>query len=575
MTSAATEINRTKLNKFTRLIEENKKLIDKRNLPGDDDKKYSMAVTATVLEEYYKLNFNEAFSAICDNGGDCKFDAFYYSDDVDELGSLLIVQSKYKNIPGDTDTFSQDDIELCLKNATAIIRGQPLCNPNETLNLKLQKYLELLKDNDNPAIRITVLFATNGVIHSGHKVLPCILEAKVNNIDTAFVDATAFGGEEKVSTAIIKVNRKDSSPIDKRNDLTDLIFQRNTSTMSGILVSCSLQSYIDFYLQYGQKVLLSQNVRFLLRKSPVNDSIKKSFIENPNDFCFLNNGVSITCSKYRLDYTGTETCNLTVENPAIVNGGQTTAVLAELYAEDPEKYKAQFNYAEILLRVFKATQEEAFSIAIATNSQNPIDIVNLKANHVIQCKVQDFFAKKGVGLIIKDGQAIDDYDDTITNERLLQSYAALYESQPAKAKVSKMVVFKSYFDKVFTETQLESNICAKLYRCYEISAYLYGKETRDNSTFLTNAWYAMIYTMRKLEPHILIADIPPQQIVKFFDKAYGPAAGILQAIIDDKAKELGKQFSLNNLFKNQEISILIDKRLPTAPSEASSKSDGN
>lgn len=74
-------INRTQLNRFVKLIESNKLRIDR--IPGgigDDNFKYTRAVSVSILEEYCRLNFQEAYEAVCDGEGDCKIDALYYSD---------------------------------------------------------------------------------------------------------------------------------------------------------------------------------------------------------------------------------------------------------------------------------------------------------------------------------------------------------------------------------------------------------------------------------------------------------------------------------------------------------------
>ncbi|HAT73095.1 MAG TPA: hypothetical protein DCS63_09795 [Elusimicrobia bacterium] len=403
-------IHKTKLNKFTTLIEENKKRIDRvPNLRLDDNGKYTRAVSISILEEYYKLNFQEAFSAICEGDGDCKIDALHYSDDADTLTELVLIQSKYKNIPGDTGTFTGDEIKTLVSNAIAILTGRDLENPNDKIKEKIARYRTLLNENGNPSITITIFLATNGVIHEDHKSLQCILDAQSRNIEFVFADATAFGSEPQAANGTLRINIKDES------DKTDSIFRNPDACMEGLLASCSVNDYIDFYMRAGKKQLLSQNVRFLLKKSNVNKRIENCFKTHPEDFCFLNNGISIVCTDYRVEPTAGALFNLTLTGASIVNGGQTTGLLADLFESEPGRYDEQFRKANVILRVFKASPEHAFKIAEATNSQNPIDIVNLKANHETQRKVKEFFNEKGVGLLVKDGEEIVFFDDTITN----------------------------------------------------------------------------------------------------------------------------------------------------------------
>ena len=546
-------IHKTNLNKFNKLIDENKKRIDLvPGVKGDSDSRYTRAVSVSILEEYFKVNFQEAFDAVCEGSGDCKIDALYYSDDVDSLSDLVLIQSKYRNGPGKPTTFTEDGIKALVSNAVAVINGKALEKPNEKIKEKIEKYRALLKDNGNPSIRIVIFLATNGVICEEHKQLECISEARKKNIEFIFVDANAFGNEPQETSGVLKVNIKNE------DDKTDSVFKKTGASMKGLLASCSLKDYLAFYHQAGKKQLLSQNVRFLLKKSKVNARIIECFKTHPEDFCFLNNGISLVCESYKPEPTGDRHYNLTLNNASIVNGGQTTGVLAELIEAEPGSYEDQLSKASVVLRVFEATPEQAFKIAEATNSQNPIDIVNLKANHGVQSKVKAHFAQRGVGLLVKDGEEIVFYNDTITNENLLQLYAALYKDNPAKAKVSKLAVFKLYFDEVFSEEAFRNGISEKLYRCYELSKYLYSKKLTEDNQFIANAWYALIYAIKKHSQHVLNVSIPEDQLPAAIDGAYNKAKATLIIIIEKKKDELGVRFSLNNLFKNQEIKDLID-----------------
>ena len=90
------------------------------------------------------------------------------------------------------------------------ISGNDLTVANESLKGKLKKYRDLLADNDSPAVKITVFFATNGLIHKDHKALSIIEECEKKSIYCQFVDATEFGEDIKVEKGELKVNLKES-----------------------------------------------------------------------------------------------------------------------------------------------------------------------------------------------------------------------------------------------------------------------------------------------------------------------------------------------------------------------------
>lgn len=176
-------INKTQLNKFRALIDKNKLFIDGlHGVNADNDKKFSMALSMAVLMEYLSLNQDSAFDALTDNGGDNKIDAFYYSDDENELSDLIIIQSKYKQNDGEVQTFTEDEIRLCISNCEKFLRGENFQTTNPNLLKKIEAYRQLLKDNDLPPISIKLFFSTNGIIHDGHKKLNEVIEAYEKSI---------------------------------------------------------------------------------------------------------------------------------------------------------------------------------------------------------------------------------------------------------------------------------------------------------------------------------------------------------------------------------------------------------
>jgi len=550
------EINKTSLNKFKALIEKNRDFLNKqKDIVADDSKKSSLAVSMAVLEEYYKVSFKDACESLVDKSGDCKIDAFFYNSEGD-LAELVLIQSKYKKKYGHTKTFSEDDINLVLKNAKAIISGKDLNAANEKLKGKLNAYRDLLADNDSPPVKITVFFVTNGLICKNHRNLPIIEDCEKKSIYCQFADAAEFGEDIKKEKGELKVNLKESEDKDK----TDVIFKTEDDSLKGVIASCSIKDLLQFYAATGKRALLEGNVRFLLRKSHINKRIVESFKKEPDKFCFLNNGVYIMCTKYKLCQTAQLFMKIELENPTIINGGQTVALLYDLYEEGT--FNEQFEKANIIVRICKYEDKKLFlEIAKATNSQNKIDIVDLKANDEFQNIVKELFQRKGVGLITKAGEEILYYDDTINNEYLLQLYAALYENDPAQAKLSKKTVFKRFFGVVFSEKSLSEDIFGKLYRCYEISNYLYLQRNVDNKTFLDHAGYAIIYTMKCLDERICSPKIYENNLEEKLESHFKEANKILKKIIKTKKEELEDRFSLNNLFKSKEIKSLIDIKI--------------
>jgi hypothetical protein len=544
-------INKTQLNKFRALIDKNKIFIDGQELVNaDDDKKHSMALSMAVLMEYLSLNQDSAFDALTDNSGDNKIDAFYYSDDENELSDLIIIQSKYKKTDGDTQTFNEDEIKLCISNCEKLLKGENFQTTNTNLLKKIEAYRQLLSNNELPPISIKLFFATNGIIHSGHKKLNEVVSAYDNNISSFFVDATEFGHAAQIESGNLMVNLKSNA------DKTDGIFIIEDDLYSGTVVSCTIQSLMTFFENTGKNQLLNRNVRYHLKNSNVNKEIRTSFIEDPLRFCYLNNGITIICTSYQAHPTGHSVTKMSLVNPNIVNGGQTVATLYQLFSTKFLEHKDQFEKAKILIRVYKTPQDYSIKIARATNSQNPISVVDLRANDIAQGIAKEYLAKLGVGLLTKPGEEITFFDDTISNEYILQVFAALYFDDPAKAKTSKALIFKKYYDRVFNDTISEMT-CKQLFRCYQIVKFITKQNDKDKAV-IQNAIFAITYSMKKYNSNVLNEDIPDPYIQEHLKSSFTSAYSLILRIIEQKQTELKTKFSLNNLFKGNEIKDLID-----------------
>jgi len=312
----SSQINKTQLNKLRRLMDSGKEFLDKKGLSDDSNVKYSKSITMSVLREYYDLDQATAFNSLVDGGGDNKIDGFYYEDNNDELDVLVLIQSKYKQVDGVSKrVLSADEIKLCIKSALAILHGEDFHTTNPILAKKVSDYRQKLEDADLPSISIKLFFATNGIIEGDSKKLKEISDCKKDGIEVFFVDATEFGNQPEIISGEINVNLK------SLDDKTDSIFSINEIQYNGLIASCSIRDLMVFYEESGASLLLSENVRFLLKNSSINKEIKASFIKDPKRFCYLNNGISIICSKYEQKPTGHPKTKIEMSTPSVVNGG--------------------------------------------------------------------------------------------------------------------------------------------------------------------------------------------------------------------------------------------------------------
>jgi hypothetical protein len=136
----------------------------------------------------------------------------------------------------------------------------------------------------------------------------------------------------------------------------------------------------DLYKKAGVR-LFARNVRGYLGSTQINEAMQGTIRRRAGYFWYFNNGVTIVCDEaQKIEEHGTEV--LRVSNPQIINGQQTTRVLA---SEDSRASKAS-----VLVRVIRIPRREDGSprqfdemvsrIVEATNWQNQIRASDLMAN---------------------------------------------------------------------------------------------------------------------------------------------------------------------------------------------------
>ena len=168
---------------------------------------------------------------------------------------------------------------------------------------------------------------------------------------------------------------------------------RATKTLSdvgGYVVLSSLHDYVAF-LRSDDDVLQSDlfetNVRDFQGATEVNDEIAKSLRNDRNvEFWWMNNGVTIISNRATL--TGD---TVTIENPQIVNGLQTSMQIDRHFSGDPEDRRS------VMIKIIASEHDDTRDKIIkATNRQNSIPAASLRATDKIQRDIEEAMKSHGL-----------------------------------------------------------------------------------------------------------------------------------------------------------------------------------
>ena len=156
------------------------------------------------------------------------------------------------------------------------------------------------------------------------------------------------------------------------------------------------------YLKYGSK-LLQGNIRaFLSVRGNVNKGIRNTIISEPSNFFTYNNGIAIVARSVSFSEDGTKIIHF--KDPQIINGGQTTASLANAIIRKEAKNGMDTIFVPMKLTVLNVENdmsEEQLNqynaitkrISQCANSQNAVSAADFFSNHPFHVMMEKLSAK--------------------------------------------------------------------------------------------------------------------------------------------------------------------------------------
>lgn len=147
--------------------------------------------------------------------------------------------------------------------------------------------------------------------------------------------------------------------------------------------SIAAMDVVSWYERYGNK-LFSENLRFGIEKSDVNDGIISTADKDPENFWYYNNGITAICDdveKQSIGGPNTQSGIFDVEKISVINGAQTITSLhkARQSGSDLSKVRVHFRVISLL----NTPDGFASSVTSANNTQNdlnPVDFVAADPN---------------------------------------------------------------------------------------------------------------------------------------------------------------------------------------------------
>jgi len=326
-----------------------------------------MALSLLSLTE---ANPTEAATTITDGGDDGGIDCIFISE---KHKKLVLGQSKFlSNISKGVDLHEFNRFRDGVKD----VLNQNWNSTNTGLHKFKSQIQNILSDID--AQVVMVLAHTSGQPLSDHIVSSKTTFLEEMNRFEQFIEFEEFTLEQ---AAVIARKRARPENINVQMMLKSWGLRREP--YKAVYGAVPAEDIVRIYKEFGSR-LFSENLRFGIEKSEVNDGIRQTSKDEPHNFWYFNNGITAICEDFKKAPVGgqtTDTGVFDITRISIINGAQTVTSLARSVVEG-----AQLTNADVHLRLISlidTPEDLAIDITTANNTQNdlsPVDFVAADAN---------------------------------------------------------------------------------------------------------------------------------------------------------------------------------------------------
>lgn len=428
---------------------------------NDAGRMKSLAFVYLCVKTMLDLDVDEAFDCLTDGGNDFGVDAMHLTEDVDGEFTVTLFQGKYKiNLEGNSN-FEENGINALINAIRHIFNpSAELGAINVQLKAKVEAARSMIRDGFIPRVR--AIACNNGL--------------KWNAMAQDAINRTEFGDQvtwEHVNHDVLIGVLQRIKPVDETLRLTgkaiveDMNFSRVCIGRIPVIEIAALMK------THGEKLLERNIRRYLgLHGNRVNEGIRDTLNSNsPSNFYFFNNGLTLVCNDFSYNALQNSDYQVKVENLQIVNGGQTCMTIFKVIEDMEVSGKLPPEDASVLVRIYKLPKENediVLQITHATNSQNPVDLKDLRSNDEKQKQLDSSI--KDLGYVYRrkrlDG-AVKQTD--ITSGAAAEAILAVWRTAPHQAKFLTREHFGKLYDSIFTDSLngAQTIVAVLLYRIAE------------------------------------------------------------------------------------------------------------
>lgn len=409
----------------------------------DEENILSRGLVAICLAGISGLPYKDIAKYITDGANDNGIDGCYYDPNKNKL---FLVQSKWS--ASGAKTIGTGDVHKFIQGVYDLL-DLSWAKFNSRFSL-ISAEISTGIANDPEIVLITTYSSDNPLAIESRKIFEKFLDDN-NSDDQEVVSYTTFP-----LTRIIRALKNSKSGGKSDVDLSLLEWGEHKEPYYAIYGKVSCADLAEWHKEHGD-LLFSENIRYTLSSSDINEKISDTLKKSPTSFWYMNNGITAICDELRRKPVGLgeqrESSLWHISNVKIVNGAQTTSAISEAYKSDPKNVKKAYVQIKVI-SLSKAPLDIGSQITTATNTQNKVEPRDFLALDALQDGLSESFKKIGVQYCYRRGEIIADKSKGLDVQELAISLATcssnISDVVMAKRNVGSLTDPSGHYQKLFS-----------------------------------------------------------------------------------------------------------------------------
>ena len=391
---------------------------------------------------------------LTEGGNDAGVDGLHIGEIEDDEFYVTLFQGKYrvKGPERANPTFRKT------ASRRSWIRSAVLFDPyravvlNARIEPLVQEVRSLIRDGYIPTVR--VVLCNNGARWTAQA------DAWIDDAKQSYGEQVEFLHFNH-DAIVISLRRGDR--IDAIVALSGQAIVEDMNYMRVLVGRVSVREIGRLFAEHGDQLLQRNIRRYLGHVNRVNSDIRATLLdpERSDKFYFYNNGITVVCDRF--DYNALQRADYQVRlsNMQVINGGQTCKKIQQTLSVDGAPGAED---AYVMLRIYQLPDEAADvvqEITKATNSQNPVDLRDLRSNDEWQRALE--LGVEELGYEFKRHREEGGVGPgAVTGATVAEAVLAIWRERPHQAKFRRREHFGKLYETIFKDLNAAQALLATL-----------------------------------------------------------------------------------------------------------------